>query len=114
MAEFNLEMEELKRAFLTSHQQMEKEFNERMKKSIEQDQQQRTTMASVPIMGNMKSGILNQVACSEHEIGIYSIVCYFRRKNSSANLQKEIIGIRTDSIRMLNSPPMDSQPKLKY
>jgi hypothetical protein len=55
-------MEELKRAFLASHEKMEKEVNERM--NIEDDQQQGTTMESMPIMGNMKSGIVNQVAYS--------------------------------------------------
>jgi hypothetical protein len=73
MDEFKVEMEELKRDFLARHQKMEKESNERMKKSIEQNEQQGTTMMpSVPIMANMESGILNnQVAHSTSNGNIF-------------------------------------------
>jgi hypothetical protein len=72
MDEFKLDMEELKRAFLSSHEKMEKELNERM--SIEEDQQQGTTKTSVPIMGNIKSGILNQMVYSTRNGNIYVIL----------------------------------------
>jgi polyhydroxyalkanoate synthesis regulator phasin len=60
MDEFKSEMDELKSAILASHQQIEKEFNGKMKKMIEDQQQQRTTMPFVPIPNNEKMGNLDQ------------------------------------------------------
>jgi hypothetical protein len=61
MDEFKSEMDELKKDFLASHQQIQKEFNEKLKKMIEdQPQQQTTTKASVPMPDNQKMANLDQ------------------------------------------------------
>jgi polyhydroxyalkanoate synthesis regulator phasin len=60
MDEFKSEMDELKSAILASHQQIEKEFNEKLKKMIDDHQQQRAKMGSVQIQDNPKMGNLDQ------------------------------------------------------
>jgi hypothetical protein len=54
MDEFKTEMDELKKAFLTSHQEIEKEFNGKLKKMIgdQQQQQPSTPVPSVPFEVN--------------------------------------------------------------
>jgi hypothetical protein len=51
-------MDELKKAFLTNHQEIETEFNGKLKEMIEEHQQQhpRTPMPSVPMPDNLKVG----------------------------------------------------------
>jgi hypothetical protein len=59
MDEFKSELDELKKAFLTRHQQIEKEFNEKLNKIIEDQQQQpNATMPSLPIPDSLK--VVNQ------------------------------------------------------
>jgi uncharacterized membrane-anchored protein YhcB (DUF1043 family) len=74
MEVFKSEMDELKRTILASHQQIEKEFNEKLKKMIEDQQQQQpsSTMASVPIPDNPKMANLDQQV---HHLSERHILC---------------------------------------